>query len=257
MFSPGRIAKSLLTLNSGKRFLQTMKKTKMSVSWSGGKDSAFALYQLLKGNNYEAVELHTVFNAENNRVGMHGTHEKLIEKQAEALGIPLTKLYLDSSHTSNAYEKLIMDYYRVLIDQGVHHVMFGDIFLEDLKEFRDSILKKCGMSGVYPLWEKPSEELLNNFIDSGFRSVICAADTDKIPKEYVGRYLGREILELNVDPCGENGEYHSFVTHSPMFSKPINLKMAGVRPEEYEYEVLKESGEKELHRIKFWFADIN
>ena len=233
-----------------------MKKPKISISWSGGKDSALAFYKLTEAGQYQVKEMHTVFNADNKRVGMHGIPYALIKRQVSVLSIPHKALYLDADKTINAYEKLMIDHYKRLAAEGISHVMFGDIFLEDLKEFRDTILEKCGLQGVYPLWKKESGDLLQEFMNLGFASIMCAAEAEKLPKEFVGKPLSEDLLRLDIDPCGENGEYHSFVTQNPMFDSVIDVSVKGIYEKEYEYEVLDASGEKVVHKSSFWFADL-
>ena len=233
-----------------------MKKPGISISWSGGKDSALALYYLRQSDDFDIVELHTVFNVENKRVGLHGIHENLIQKQADLLCIPLSRLYLETDSTTKAYEKLMHDHYKHLARQGIQHVMFGDIFLEDLKDFRDAMLRKSGLKGIYPLWQKNTHRLLKEFLDAGFESVLCAGDADKLPKELIGKPISSDLLTLDVDPCGENGEYHSFVTQSPMFEGIIPVEIQGIKSKEYQYDLLDKSGGLITTTKRFWFADI-
>jgi diphthamide synthase (EF-2-diphthine--ammonia ligase) len=128
-------------------------KKRVTISWSGGKDSAFALYKILSVGTYHVVHLHTVVNAETKRVSMHGVHEKLLMRQAEALGIPLEILYMESSANHDNYTQLMTRFYKRCAGQGIEGVVFGDIFLEDLKIFRESLLQDTGLSSIYPLWE--------------------------------------------------------------------------------------------------------
>lgn len=236
--------------------MDLIRSPKISISWSGGKDSALALYQLKLSGEFEITGLHTVINHDNRRLGLHGIHEELIERQAQAMTLPLNKLYLNADDTTNAYEKLMVDYYMVLRQQGIDHVMYGDIFLDDLKDFRDDILGKCGLKGVYPLWRRNSTDLLKNFLSSGFKSIMCAADAEQVPKRLVGQFLSKELIQMDIDPCGENGEYHSFVTDTPMFDKPIEVENKSIKSKEYEHEILNESGQTEKQRFRFYFADI-
>jgi uncharacterized protein (TIGR00290 family) len=128
-------------------------KKKMTISWSGGKDSAFALFKILASGEYEVVGLHTVIDKDNRRVGLHGVREELIELQAMSLGLPLVKLYLPASNDHEAYTSLMRSFYKISADDGVTHVMFGDIFLEDLKSFREDLLKESGLIPEFPLWK--------------------------------------------------------------------------------------------------------
>lgn len=236
-----------------------MTKRSISISWSGGKDSALALFKVLKSGEWHVDHLHTVFDADNKRVGLHGIHESLIEQQAKAIGLPLHKLYLEKSFDTNAYQHLLTSYYQSLKSQGIDHVMFGDIFLEDLKDFRDTMLKASGLKGLYPLWLHDSAQLFEEFINAGFQSMICAADGKKLNKEVVGQTLSNELKEKylrDVDVCGENGEYHSFVYDGPFFQFPLRVFLQQRVLKEYHFTVLNEKGEKEDQTSEFWFGDI-
>lgn len=234
----------------------SMIKPKISISWSGGKDSALALYKLSQSDEFDIDHLHTVLDADNQRVSMHGIHEDLIQMQADLMGFPLRKLYLTTDKTTMAYEKLMLSYYDQIKNQGIDYVMFGDIFLEDLKDFRDSMLNKGGLKGIYPIWQNQSGELLRKFFDFGFEAIMCAADDDKLDKTRVGKPLSNELQGLDIDPCGENGEYHSFVTLNPMFKRSFDIQVGEIKSKKYEFDSLTESGEMKTHRSKFWFANL-
>ena len=234
-----------------------MAKQKISISWSGGKDSALALHQIIHDGRWEVDHLHTVFIASNRRVGLHGIPEELIQKQADIMSIPLRKLYLDESKTTNAYHKLMTDFYTAIASEGIRHVMFGDIFLEDLKDFRDSMLREVGLTGVYPLWMKDSMDLLEQFHTLGFSSIICAADASKLDKSWLGSPLTKAVMKEDIDPCGENGEYHSYVTSGPLFKRDVNVQIGAVRSKKYSYEVLTEAGDLKEMESEFWFVDMS
>ncbi|HEY0741584.1 MAG TPA: diphthine--ammonia ligase [Chryseosolibacter sp.] len=234
-------------------------KKNISVSWSGGKDSAFALYKVLQDANYRVVELHTVFNAETRRVGMHGVHEELIDKQARALGFPLMKLYLNASETHDEYTNLMTDYYRTCRENAIDSVMFGDIFLQDLKDFRDKLLADSGLAGVYPLWRMESHALIFEFIDKGFKTLICSANAHLLDRDVMGGTIDKRFIESlpsAVDPCGENGEFHTFVYGGPMFREVIVVKKGDVISRDYTYKYLNEAGESVEEKTPFWFLDL-
>lgn len=229
------------------------------MSWSGGKDSAFALYKILKNPNYRVVELHTVFNADTKRVGMHGVPEALIEKQARALGFPLVKLYLNASESHDEYTKLILDYYKTCRANGIDSVMFGDIFLQDLKDFRGKLLGDSGVAGVYPLWQCESRTLMFEFIDAGFKTLICSANANLLGRNVMGRTIDREFVDSlpsTVDPCGENGEFHTFVYDGPIFQEAIPIYKGDVVGRDYTFKYLNESGESVEAKTPFWFIDL-
>ncbi|SHG89044.1 MJ0570-related uncharacterized domain-containing protein [Chryseolinea serpens] len=234
-------------------------KRKVTISWSGGKDSAFALYKILTSGEYHVVDLHTTLNEETRRVGLHGVHEVLIEQQAAGLGLPLTKLYLPPSEDHDAYEKLMITYYKQCARRGVEQVVFGDIFLEDLRLFRENLLQNTPLSSVYPLWKIDTQKLLNDFIAIGFKTVICSADADKFSQDQVGHTIDTafaESLRPGVDPCGENGEYHTLVYDGPIFKKPLPFKTGEVVKKQYSFQKKNAQGESERVEKSFWFQDL-
>ncbi|WP_143961892.1 adenine nucleotide alpha hydrolase [Litoribacter populi] len=236
-------------------YIQKNNPIKVSLSWSGGKDSAFALWKLQKDKRYEVVSLHTAFNEETRRVGLHGTPEYLIETQADAIGIPLEKIFFPSEATNEAYENAMEEFYDKMISDGVHHVAYGDIFLEDLRKYREDQLSKKSLQGVFPLWGRNTERLIHDFLYNGFKTLICAADGEKIEEEWVGRTLDNNFLKNlppSVDPCGENGEYHSFCFAGPVFKKTILPKVTEVIPKSYTIKL--ENGKVEKRWV--WFADL-
>lgn len=233
----------------------TISKIPISLSWSGGKDSAFALWQLLQDDRYQVLRLHTTFGEQSKRVGMHGISEKLVEMQADSLGLPLDKIYYPASGDNQAYEKAINSYLDQLDQIGIRHLGYGDIYLEDLRKYREENLAKRGFKGVFPLWKIPTEKLARGFIKAGFKTKICAADSDLISQDWVGKDFDQNFLDYlpaKVDPCGENGEFHSFCYDGPIFSKPITIRVEQVLSQSYD--ILLSSGEK--GKKYFWFADI-
>ena len=236
-----------------------MNKKKISVSWSGGKDSAYALYQLLQSREYEIDSLHTVFDADLRRVGLHGVPEHLIEAQAEAIGFPLRKIYLAKDNSHDTYERTIKEFCLKLKNDGIHHVMYGDIFLEDLKAYRDRQLATVGIRGVYPIWQRNTRELVQKFISAGFKTCICAANAAMFEKSQVGKTIDDNWLENipdDVDPCGENGEFHTFVYDGPLFKNPVPIKLGDVVEKSYEYKKTKDDGTVVATKSSFWFQDI-
>lgn len=230
-------------------------KIPISLSWSGGKDSAFALYHLLQDTRFEVKRLHTTFGESTRRVGMHGISEELIELQAESLGLPLDKIYYPASGDNEAYEKAINSYLDDLTGRGIQHLGYGDIFLDDLRKYREDNLASRGFTAVFPLWKKPTNELAKAFVITGFKTLICAADADLIDKVQVGKDFDRGFLDslpASVDPCGENGEFHSFCYDGPIFSNPIAISVEKIV--EQSYDILLSDGEK--GKKHFWFAEV-
>lgn len=230
-------------------------KIKISIAWSGGKDSALALWKLMQDESYEVVNLHTTFGEETKRVGLHGIHESLIQKQAESIGLPLDRLYYPASQSNAAYEKMMSSYLDVLRKKGVHHIAYGDIFLEDLKKYRETQLDEKGFKGVFPLWAKDTQNLLGEFLDMGFQTLVCAADADIFAEDQVGELLSQSLinqLKKPIDPCGENGEFHTFCFKGPIFEKPVVFQLGETISKNYTFKT--DDGEE--HSKRFWFKEL-
>jgi len=205
-------------------------------NWSGGKDSALALYYAQKTSNYSIEKLLTNINGKHRRISMHGVREALLEKQAKAIGIPLQKVLLPEQPSMQQYEQLVKQNLEQLKKENFTHSVFGDIFLEDLKKYREHQLASVGITAVFPLWERNTKQLLHEFMDLGFKTIVVCIKTELLPKEFAGRIIDKDFLRDlpgNVDPCGENGEFHSFVFDGPIFSKPVNFKKGEVIYKEY------------------------
>jgi len=217
-------------------------KEKVVVGWSGGKDSALALYEILE-SGMDVLELLTTVTQEYDRISIHGVRTVLLERQAEALGLPLEKMMLPKGATDKDYEIELLTLLRSHRNRGVLSVVFGDIFLQDVKLYRERLLSKIGMHGIYPLWGRDSRELAGKFIDLGFKAVITVTDGNVLGKEFSGREYDRKLLAdlpAGVDPCGENGEFHSFVYDGPMFKKPVKFT----------------KGEIVFRENRFWYTDL-
>ncbi|MBL3655074.1 ATP-binding protein [Fulvivirga sp. 2943] len=218
-----------------------------------------ALDRLVGSDEYQVHHLHTVIDAELKRVGLHGVPEVLIEKQADALGFPLHKLYLHKDDSHATYEKLISGYIDQLKADGVELIMYGDIFLEDLKAFRDTKLAGAGMQGVYPLWKESSHDLINEFLSKGYKTRVCAADKKHFRASQVGKEISQDWLRQvpeQVDVCGENGEFHSFVYDGPLFSAPVVHQLGEVVEKTYTFNVKNEDGSVSEHKSSFYFASL-
>jgi len=194
-------------------------------NWSGGKDSALALYHCLKNPEIDIKYLVTTINDAVDRISMHGVRTELLIKQAESIGIPLYQIRLPEMPGMEEYNDVMRKHMEHFRNEGITHAIFGDIFLEDLKQYRDQRLAEVGMTGVYPLWKRDTHELINEFLGLGFGTVIACT------QERLERIVGKEInLELmmslpdDVDVCGENGEFHTFAFKGPIFSKDIAYK---------------------------------
>ncbi len=197
---------------------------KAFMNWSGGKDSSLALYHILKDKNYSVKKLLTNINNEFSRISMHGVREELLEQQANAIGIPLQKLILDDQPSMIEYEKQMMGMINKLQGEGFTHSIFGDIFLEDLRKYRETQLAKASMNAVFPLWKRDTSELIHEFIDLGFKAIIVCVNEKYLGKSFCGRILDDSFiadLPEHVDACGENGEFHTFVFDGPIFKHPV------------------------------------
>jgi len=202
------------------------------LSWSGGKDSAMALYELRRNGDYEVVALLTTVAREFERVSHHGVRVELLEEQAAAVGVPLHKLYLPPDRCTNADYEALME--RTMLDycaSGVHTVAFGDIFLADLRAYRERNLAKVSMRGLFPIWHRDTGELIRTFIGLGFRAHLACVDGTRLGRAFAGRAIDPTLLvdlPPEVDPCGENGEFHSFVYDGPIFRRPVRVAVGEV-----------------------------
>jgi uncharacterized protein (TIGR00290 family) len=216
---------------------------KVLFSWSSGKDSALALYELQKNKDYEVIALLTTVTAGYERISMHGVRRELLVQQAAALGYPLTEIVIPQKATNEQYEDQMRRALAGYQGQGVNCVAFGDIFLEDLRAYREKNLAQVGMQGIFPLWKRDTRELVHELGRTGFKAIITCVDTQALGKEYAGREINENFLEglpENVDPCGENGEFHTFVYDGPNFSRRIAV----------------EPGEKVLREDRFYYCDL-
>ena len=193
-------------------------------NWSGGKDSALALYHALNNPDYSIEKLLTNINSKQGRVSMHGVREELLQQQAASLGIPLQKLVLPDQPSMSDYEERMTQTLRQLREEQFTHSFFGDIFLEDLKQYRENQLKKMNMTGVFPLWKKDTKEIIHEFINLGFKTIVVCVKAELLDKSFAGRIIDEDFLKdlpPNVDPCGENGEFHTFVFDGPVFNSAV------------------------------------
>ena len=216
---------------------------KCIVSWSGGKDSALALHEILKAERYQVLGLLTTVTTDFDRISVHGVRRVLLEKQASSLGFPLEKMLVPKSVDNVEYENTLLKLLEKNRDRGVSSVVFGDIFLEDVREYREELLSKAGLKGVFPLWKRNTKELAHSFIDSGFKAIVTVVDSNFLSSEFAGREFDEAFLTdipSNVDPCGENGEFHSFVYDGPIFRERVPFVKDEI--------VLKEN--------RFWFCDL-
>jgi len=196
------------------------------VSWSGGKDSTLALNEILNNTDYEVHSLITTVTEGYDRISIHGVRNELLEKQVQSIGLPLHKVSIPKDSKNEQYESALKKVLLKFKNEGINEIVFGDIFLEDVKKYRDELLNKLDMKGVYPIWKKDSKELARKFIELGFKAVTTCVDSQQIDKKFVGREYDSEFLNdlpNSADHCGENGEFHTFVYDGPLFDKKIDF----------------------------------
>jgi uncharacterized protein (TIGR00290 family) len=206
-------------------------KHKSFFNWSGGKDSSLALYHLLNDKNYSIEKLLTNISGEYQRVSMHGVREGFIQQQAASIGIPLQTLALSHEPSMAEYESYMIKAMNGLQEQNFTHSIFGDIFLEDLKIYRETQLAKVAMTAVFPLWKRDTTELIHEFIDLGFKTIVVCVNEKHLDKSFCGRIIDKNFiadLPANVDVCGENGEFHTFVFDGPIFKQPVTFTVGDI-----------------------------
>jgi uncharacterized protein (TIGR00290 family) len=218
-------------------------KEKVVLSWSGGKDSAMAAYQMLASQKYEIAALLTTVTEDFDRISMHGVRRELLERQADSLAIPLHKILIPKVCSNEIYEARMgeaLDHFKAL---GISKIAFGDLFLADVKQYRDERLAQAGMTGLYPVWMRDTDELVRTFLALGFKAILACVDTHAIDASFAGREIDSDLLRDlpdSADPCGEYGEYHSFVYAGPIFKKSIACR----------------AGERVLRDERFNYCDI-
>jgi uncharacterized protein (TIGR00290 family) len=215
---------------------------KVILSWSGGKDSSFALAVLRNDEYYEVVGLLTSITTGYDRVSIHGVRRELVEAQAAATGLPLFVMTLEPQSSNAAYNAAFLNALaslRVTMPE-VTLIAFGDLFLADVRAFREQLLAGAGFQALFPLWGRDTTQLAADFINAGFRAILVCVDTRQLPASFAGRYFDSTLLvELpdGVDPCGEGGEFHTFVWAGPHFRDPVAVKIGGtiLRDERFAY----------------------
>jgi len=213
------------------------------LSWSGGKDSCMAAYQLRASQKYEIASLLTTVTEGYDRISMHGVRRSLLEQQADSLGVPLHQIMIPKDCPNQIYEARMREAVEHFKTRGITKVAFGDLFLQEVKQYREARLAQAGMTGLYPIWMRDTGELVRTFIGLGFRAILCCVDTQAIDASFAGRQIDQALLRDlpdSADPCGENGEYHSFVYAGPIFKRPIPCR----------------AGETVLRTARFNYCDI-
>jgi len=220
---------------------QAQEKTVL-MSWSGGKDSCLALRELQKTPNIRVEALLTTVTRDYDRISMHGVRRVLLEQQAASLGLPLHQIFISKGASNEEYEAKMAEAFCAYHDRGIDLVAFGDLFLEEIRAYRERLLAKHDMVGLYPIWERDTARLMREFIGLGFKTAVVCVDPTQLDPSFVGRVINDKFLaELppHVDPCGENGEFHTFVFDGPMFKKAVKFSFGEI-----------------VCRDSFWFCDL-
>jgi uncharacterized protein (TIGR00290 family) len=239
-----------------------MNKVACIFNWSGGKDSSLALYHCLQNPELDIKYLVTTINDNVNRISMHGVRYSLLLAQAKQIGIPLYEIRLPEMPTMSAYDSTMSFHLEKLKAEGITHSIFGDIFLEDLKNYREERLAEVGLKAIFPLWKKDTKELINEFLDLGFKTVIAC--TQEKLEDFVGKVIDQELIEKlpsDVDVCGENGEFHTFAFDGPIFKEPIDYSLGEKIYKAYQTPkneddncFQKEDGQPK--NLGFWYIDL-
>lgn len=237
-------------------------------NWSGGKDSALALHEVQKAGDLEIITLLTTVNAKYDRVTQHGVRSELLGRQAEAIGIPLHRLDVPANPTMETYNTLMTKALQRFKARGITDAVYGDIFLERIRSYREERLAEMGFKAHFPLWHRPTDELARAFVEAGFKAITVCVNERHLGRSFVGRVIDHDFLDdlpEGVDPCGEHGEFHSFVYDGPIFRFPVPLRTGEVVYRRYEPPE-EEDGDagatvcgtgSDFHSpTGFWFCDL-
>ena len=211
------------------------------ISWSGGKDSCMALHELQK-RDYHIAALLTTVTGDYDRVSMHGVRRGLLERQAEALGLPLHQVVITKDATNEQYEQKTVEACCSYQQSGIDTVVFGDLFLADIRAYRDQFLARHQLKGLYPVWLLDTSEFIREFLGLGFKAVVTCVNGEILSRSFAGASIDESFLSAlppHVDPCGENGEFHTFVFDGPNFKQPVKFSIG-----------------ETVRREQFWFCDL-
>lgn len=245
-----------------------MSNVKVIFNWSSGKDSALCLYKMMQLQQYEVICLLTTISEQFQRISMHGVRVELLEAQAKSIGIPLVKIQIPESPTMENYENAMSNTLLNLKSKGATSSVFGDIFLEDLRKYREEKLEEIGLKALFPLWKIPTKDLIQEFIDLGFKTIITCVNEKFLDKSFAGRIIDENFLKDlpdNVDPCGENGEFHTFVFDGPIFKGPIPFKKGEIVYKTYEIPkdqsdedkcFSNEDDQNQSDKYGYWYCDL-
>lgn len=234
-------------------------------NWSSGKDSALALYKIQQNPEFEINCLLTSVNQQYQRISMHGVRVELLEQQAESIGIPLEIMQIPEMPTMEVYEDVMEKTLEKLKEKGITHSVFGDIFLEDLRQYREDKLATIGFEGVFPIWKIPTQDLIQEFISLGFKTIVVCVNERYLDKSFVGRIIDQQFIDdlpENVDVCGENGEFHTFSFDGPIFKKPIDFEIGEIvyrkyeKPKQDSSNTACDTNDSTAYDFGFWYCDL-
>ena len=216
-------------------------KTPVLMSWSGGKDSCVALREI-QNAQIRVAALLTTITRDYDRISMHGVRRELLEKQASSLRLPLHQVLISKDATNEEYEAKMGEAFSVFRGKGIDSIVFGDLFLEDIRAYREQFLARHQMCGLFPVWNRDTSRFIKEFIELGFKAVVTCVNANALDQSFAGRMIDdafRSSLPVDVDPCGENGEFHSFVFDGPIFTAPVKFSLGEI-----------------VSRNSFWFRDL-
>jgi uncharacterized protein (TIGR00290 family) len=240
-------------------------KKKALFNWSSGKDSALALYKILQDPEFEISCLLTTVSIEFQRISMHGVRLALLEQQAKSIGLQLEIMQIPEMPTMKQYESCMKTTLENLKNRGLTHSVFGDIFLEDLRKYREDKLKTMGFTSVFPLWKIPTHELIHELIGLGFKTIVVCVNERYLDKSFIGRVIDQNFindLPENVDVCGEHGEFHTFTFDGPIFSYPIHFEIGKIiyrkyqKPKKNSSNSNRDTDETDEFDYGFWYCDL-
>lgn len=229
-------------------------------NWSTGKDSSLALYYAKQDPSLHIERLLTSVNSHYNRVSMHGLRRELLEAQAASIGLPLTTIELPKAPNMEEYGTIMRRIVDDLKEDQFTDCVFGDIFLEDLRKYREDQLSPLAIAAHFPLWKRDTRELIHDFIALGFKAIVLCVKSDLLDESFIGRELNMDFvndLPENVDPCGENGEFHTFCYDGPIFSEPVRFDVGEITFREYDHPKSDDDTHPTVpEKMGFWFCDL-
>jgi uncharacterized protein (TIGR00290 family) len=240
-------------------------KNKAIFNWSSGKDSALALYKTLKNSDIEIISLLTSVNTKFNRISMHGVRRELLIEQVRSIGLPLHIIEIPEMPSMEVYEQAMSVTLNHFKEKKVTHAIFGDIFLEDLRQYREEKLAEIQMKALFPLWKIPTKSLIQEFIALGFKTIVVCVNERNLDQSFVGRVIDKQFIEdlpKDVDVCGENGEFHTFTFDGPIFSKPILFDLGEIvykkykKPKEDPSNKACDTNDDSVFDYGFWYCDL-